>query len=111
MEEIKNINYIENIIRNNSMVLIYFSSNEKCNVCATLKDKVNVIGEKYNIKVFNVNIDNFKESSSRYNIFTVPTTLFYIEGKEILREGRYTSLIEFEEKIKRYCDLYGDISK
>lgn len=29
MEEIKNINYIENIIRNNSMVLIYFSSNEK----------------------------------------------------------------------------------
>ncbi|MCJ8171609.1 thioredoxin family protein [Clostridium botulinum] len=111
MEEIKNINYIENIIRDNSMVLIYFSSNEKCNVCATLKDKVNVIGEKYNIKVFNVNIDNFKEASGRYNIFTVPTILFYIEGKEILREGRYTSLIEFEEKIKRYCDLYGDISK
>ncbi|KGO14879.1 thioredoxin family protein [Clostridium botulinum] len=111
MEEIKNINYIENTIRDSSMVLIYFSSNEKCNVCTTLKDKVNVIGEKYNIKVFNINIDNFKEASGRYNIFTVPTTLFYIEGKEILREGRYTSLMEFEEKIKRYCDLYGDISK
>lgn len=75
-----------------------FSSNEKCNVCTTLKDKVNAIGKKYNIKVFNVNIDNFKEASGRYNIFTVPTTLFYIEGKEILREGRYTSLIEFEKK-------------
>ncbi|EKN43178.1 thioredoxin family protein [Clostridium botulinum] len=98
MEEIKNINYIENTIRDSSMVLIYFSSNEKCNVCTTLKDKVNAIGKKYNIKVFNVNIDNFKEASGRYNIFTVPTTLFYIEGKEILREGRYTSLIEFEKK-------------
>ncbi|AVQ44570.1 MULTISPECIES: thioredoxin family protein [Clostridium] len=111
MEEIKNIDYVENIIKHNSMVLIYFSSNEKCNVCTILKDKINVIGEKYNIKVFNVNIDNFKEASGRYNIFTVPTTLFYIEGKEILREGRYISLIEFEEKIKRYCDLYGDVSK
>ncbi|MCS4467630.1 thioredoxin family protein [Clostridium botulinum] len=53
------------------------------------------------MKVFNVNIDNFKEASGRYNIFTVPTTLFYIEGKEILREGRYTSLIEFEKKNKK----------
>ncbi|MCS4454846.1 hypothetical protein JTT00_08040 [Clostridium botulinum] len=45
MEEIKNINYIENTIRDSSMVLIYFSSNEKCNVCTTLKDKVNAIGK------------------------------------------------------------------
>ncbi|NFA14618.1 thioredoxin [Clostridium botulinum] len=111
MEEIKNINYIENTMKDNSMILIYFSSNEKCNVCTILKEKINAIGKKYNIKVFNVNIDNFKDASGRYNIFTVSTTLFYIEGKEILREGRYTSLIEFEEKIKRYCDLYGDISK
>ncbi len=111
MEEIKNINYIENTMKDNSMILIYFHQNEKCNVCTILKEKINAIGKKYNIKVFNVNIDNFKDASGRYNIFTVPTTLFYIEGKEILREGRYTSLIEFEEKIKRYCDLYGDISK
>ncbi len=40
------------------------------------------MGEKYNIKVFNINIDNFKEASGRYNIFTVPTTLFYIEEKK-----------------------------
>ncbi|HDK7137489.1 TPA: thioredoxin family protein [Clostridium botulinum] len=111
MEEIKNINYIENTMKDNSMVLIYFSSNEKCNVCTILKEKINDIGKKYNIEVFNVNIDNFKDAAGRYNVFTVPTTLFYIEGKEILREGRYISLIEFEEKIKRYCDLYGDISK
>ncbi|EJP6471508.1 thioredoxin family protein [Clostridium botulinum] len=105
MEEINNIDYIENIIKDNSMVLIYFSSNEKCNVCTVLKDKINVIGEKYNIKAFNINIDKFQELSGRYNVFTVPTILLYIYRKEVLREGRYTSLIEFEEKIKRYCDL------
>ncbi|EJO5347572.1 thioredoxin family protein [Clostridium botulinum] len=108
MKEINNVDYIENTIRNNSMVLIYFSSNGKCSVCTMLKDKINALGEKYNIKSFNVNIDNLKAASGRYDIFTVPTTLFYIDGKEILREGRYTSIIEFEEKIKRYCDLYRD---
>ncbi|MCR1933469.1 thioredoxin family protein [Clostridium tepidum] len=111
MEEIKNINYIENVIKDNSMVLMYFSSNEKCNVCTILKEKINTIGKRYNIKVFNVNIDNFKDAAGKYNVFTVPTILFYIDGKEVLREGRYISLVEFEEKIKRYCDLYGDISK
>ncbi len=105
MEEINNIDYIENIIKDNSMVLIYFSSNEKCNVCTVLKDKINVIGEKYNIKTFNINIDKFQAVLGRYNVFTVPTILLYIYGKEVLREGRYTSLIEFEEKIKRYCNL------
>ncbi|NFM26192.1 thioredoxin, partial [Clostridium sporogenes] len=33
MEEINNIDYIENIIKDNSIVFIYFSSNETCNVC------------------------------------------------------------------------------
>ncbi|MGO5094074.1 thioredoxin family protein [Clostridium sp. LCP25S3_F10] len=105
MEEINNIDYIENIIKDNSIVLIYFSSDEKCNVCTVLKDKINVIGEKYNIKTFNINIDKFQKVSGRYNVFTVPTILLYVYGKEVLREGRYTSLIEFDEKIKRYYDL------
>lgn len=106
MKEIQEIQDLKNILQEKNMTLIYFSSNEKCSVCTMLKEKINNMLDKYNIKIYNVNIDNVPMAVGEYNIFTVPTILFYIDGKEILREGRYISLLEFEEKIKRYCDLY-----
>ncbi|WP_251859953.1 thioredoxin family protein [Clostridium sp. Marseille-Q2269] len=107
MENINNMSYVQNIIRENSMVLIYFSSNDKCSVCTILKDKIITIAKKYNIKAFHINIDTLQDVSGEYNVFTVPTTLFYIDGKEVLREGRYISLVEFEQRIKRYYNLYN----
>ncbi|WP_010293332.1 thioredoxin family protein [Clostridium senegalense] len=98
---------IERCVRENNFVILYFS-NESCEVCNVLKGKVDKIVDYYEeLKSFKIEINDCKEVVSKYNIFDIPTVVFYIDGKEILRERRYINLSELDKKINRYYNLYN----
>ncbi|BDR63775.1 thioredoxin family protein [Clostridium tetani] len=106
MEELKDIKEIENKIKQNEMVLIYVWGNS-CNVCHDLKLKVEEVIKAYsNIKCYDIELDKVKGVQSKFSVFTVPIILFYIKGKETLRESRYLNIREFKNNIDRYCKLY-----
>ncbi|NEZ46924.1 thioredoxin family protein [Clostridium niameyense] len=106
MEE---LSYVIQQIKENNMLIIYFYSGEKCSVCSVLKDKIREIDKEYkNIKTIYINIDILPKISSYYSVFTVPTILLFIEGRETLREGRYTSILELRKKINRYYKLLNN---
>lgn len=97
---------IESLIKENEIVLIYFG-NKTCGVCNVLKPKVEKILNNYpKIKGIEVDVDKDLEISSQFNIFTIPAILVFIEGKENIREARYLSMKDFENKIKRYYELF-----
>lgn len=97
---------IESLIKENEIVLIYFG-NKTCDVCNVLKPKVEKMLNNYpKIESIEVDVDKNLEISSQFNIFTIPAILVFIEGKENIREARYLSMKDFENKIKRYYELF-----
>ena len=106
MEFIDSKQEIGKITNNNNMAIIYFGSND-CGVCGALKPKVEELLTNYpKIKAVQVDVNKSQEIAAFYNIFTIPGILFFIDGKEILREARFISVPDLDNKISRYYNLY-----
>ncbi|MHB8581338.1 MAG: thioredoxin family protein [Ignavibacteriaceae bacterium] len=98
---------LEKFISNNQGVVVYFST-PSCNVCKVLKPKlIELLEVKFPYMIFAyVDCDKSKELAAQNNIFAVPTILFFIDGKEIIRKSRNVSLIELEGEINRPYSLF-----
>ncbi len=93
---------VEELIRANTMTLIYFGG-ESCGVCRAVKPKLIELLKNYP-KIVSGSVDTEKsiETAAAFSIFTIPVILVFIEGKEIIRAARHFSMLELEEKIARY---------
>lgn len=100
--KIDNLSNYQDIIRQNYAVLIYFSQ-DGCNVCKSLKPKVQeLINENFDkVKLFYVDVFANPEIAAQNGIFVVPTILLLFEGKEHLRISRNLGIEELREKIQR----------
>lgn len=105
MDELSEKEIIENTIKDSEMILIYFG-NKSCNVCNVIKPKIEELLKEYpKIKSCQVDIEKSIEASIAYNIFTIPAILLFVEGKETIREARYISIQDINDKIQRYYNL------
>jgi hypothetical protein len=52
-----------------------------------------------------INAEKHLDLAAKYNIFSVPVFLLYLEGKESIRLGRNLDLLELEVNIKRYYEM------
>lgn len=103
MEKIKNV---EEFLKNDNIFNLYYISHENCNVCKMLLPKIEDVLKKYDkISSKYIDILEFPELKGRLSVFTVPTIIVNIEGKETIRESRYISVNQFEEKIERYYKM------
>lgn len=102
MNKVTSIDEIKNFIKSNKLALLYVSSAE-CTVCHALLPKIKEILTRYPKIVSNrVDVGEIREIAGEFSIFTVPVVIFYVDGKEILRRGRFISIGELEENIDRY---------
>jgi hypothetical protein len=51
-----------------------------------------------------VNVKNQRELAAQNSVFSVPTILLYVEGRETLRYSRNINLVEFSDTVSR---IYG----
>ena len=58
-------------------------------------------------KIIEVQADKSVDIVSQLSIFMFPAIILYIDGKEILREAKYISVVELEKVIDRYFELYN----
>ncbi|MBO1581179.1 thioredoxin family protein [Bacillus sp. XF8] len=83
-------------------LLLLFIKTENCGVCDVMLEKVNHLLKQYHaVENIVISLQDMKEISAKYLVFTAPTILLFHEGKEILRESRFISL----EKIERSLQL------
>ncbi|MBN2722535.1 MAG: thioredoxin family protein [Deltaproteobacteria bacterium] len=97
-------------IKKTPMNLAYFST-PQCNVCKALKPKIISLIEENFSKVNFIYVDTTEkpELSGQLSIFTVPTIILFVEGRESVRLSRNLSLFELEKTISRpYGFLYSD---
>lgn len=100
------INDINDTIKNNSLVILYFYGNS-CGVCTVVKEMLEKELINYpKIKFVKIYCEDNIETFASFDIFTLPVILFYIDGKEYLREARNISVLNLMEDINRLYSIY-----
>jgi thiol-disulfide isomerase/thioredoxin len=103
---LESIGQLEEFKQTQGAVLVYFS-HEKCNVCKVLKPKIAATCRELfpEIKLTYADTVNTPEISAQFSIFTVPTVLVFLDGREFLRESRNISIPGFIDKLQRPYDM------
>lgn len=107
--DINSLEQFNSFISSNKGAVVYFSTPD-CNVCKVLKPKlIELIQNKFpQIKFGYTNITNSKELAAQSNVFSVPTILFFFEGKEFIRKARFVNFDDLKAEIARYYSLMFD---
>jgi len=87
-------------------LLVYFS-HESCNVCKVLKPKViEMVNEQFpKIAVAFSDTKKLPEIAGQNGVFTVPTILVFLDGKEYIRSSRNISVMNLEDQIRRPYEM------
>jgi len=93
---------LQTTIKTEVGVLLYFSG-ENCNVCHALRPKFKELfdAEFPQLKQIYLDAHENAEVSAQYQVFSVPTMIVFMDGREFAREGRTVSLQQLKEKLAR----------
>ena len=93
---------LQNTIREEIGVLLYFSG-ENCNVCHALRPKFKELFDTEFPKIQQIYLDTHEnpEISVHFQVFSVPTMIVFMDGREFIREGRLVSLHQLTQKLAR----------
>ena len=93
---------LEDTIKKETGVLLYFSG-DHCNVCHALRPKFTEAFDQHFSLLRQIFLDahEYPEISARFQVFSVPTMIVFLQGKEFAREGRAVSLHQLVEKLSR----------
>ncbi|KAF0151358.1 MAG: Thiol-disulfide isomerase/thioredoxin-like protein [Ignavibacteria bacterium] len=82
-------------IQKNKIASVYFSTPD-CSVCKALKPKIiNMLSDDFlKIPIAYINCDENKITAAQNFVFTVPTLVVFVGGKEVLRKSRNISLTQ-----------------
>ena len=100
------IEIIDNTVKNSSAVMLYFSA-PTCGVCKVLKPKLFEALEK-NFPVFKVesiDISVSEDIAPYFGVFTIPTVIVFLDGKEFIRKSRNMSVDGLMEEIRRPYEI------
>lgn len=108
MKHQTNINDIELDINRNRLCLFYVKAPD-CGVCNVMFSKVGALTEDYpQLVSFYTDITEEPLIASRFLVYSGPTVLLILDGKEVYRSSQFIDLKELERKIVQlveFCDL------
>ncbi len=99
---ISSLDEFNEFVKNNGGVVTYFST-PQCNVCKVLKPKLKELLAKHfpEMKFAYVNTVEAEEMAAQNQVFTVPTILFHLDGREFIRKSRNVNLNILAEELER----------
>ncbi len=103
---IKTLEEFNNLKDNNKGILFYFS-NETCNVCKILKPKIyEMLKNNYpEIPFYYVDTTLTPDVSAQNSVFTIPTIIIFFDGKETIRKSRHIGVEELKNNISRPYEI------
>lgn len=105
MRQLTEIQEVDTFLSSYKMSFLYISQ-ESCSVCHALLPKVKTMLEAFpRLESVYVRMDDIPEVAGRFSVFTAPTLLLFVEGKEIVRKARFVVMQELEADIRKYYDL------
>ena len=104
--KVESLEHFEQLKNGNAAVLFYFS-NDDCNVCKVLKPKVyEMLQERFpEVKFYYVDIKMVPDVAAQNRVFTIPTLLVFFDGNELIRKSRYIGIGELAGEISRPYEI------
>jgi thioredoxin 1 len=102
LEEIHSQEQYNRLTATEPALLVYFST-EFCNVCKSLKPKVeSLIEEEFPlIRAVYINSEKHPEIAGQHRVFTAPVILVFFEGRETIRKIRNVGINELRQDLQR----------
>ena len=105
MKHLTNIQDIEQTIAENRLCLFYIKAPD-CGVCNVMLDKVGLVTDRLpSLCSFYTDIIEEPLIASRFLVYSGPTVLLLMEGKEVYRGSQFIDLEELRYNINRYIEL------
>ena len=105
MEHLTNIHDIEQTVKDNRLCLFYIKAPD-CGVCNVMLDKVERLADSYtSLCSFYTDIREEPLIAGRFLVYSGPTVLLLMEGKEIYRASQFINLEELKQTINKYLEL------
>ena len=105
MEHLTTIQDIEQTLKNNHLCLFYIKAPD-CGVCNVMLDKVERLADSHtSLCSFYTDIREEPLIAGRFLVYSGPTVLLLMEGKEIYRASQFINLEELEQIIKKYLNI------
>ena len=105
MEHLTNIHDIELTLKDNRLCLFYIKAPD-CGVCNVMLDKVERLADSYtSLCSFYTDIREEPLIAGRFLVYSGPTVLLLMEGKEIYRASQFINLEELKQTINIYNEL------
>ena len=102
MYEIVDATELKQRVFTEEIVLVLLKS-KNCSVCdAVFVQYKTFLNELSNINKYYVSTEKVPTVSGEYLVFTAPTILLFINGKEVERQSRFISFEKFSTQIERY---------
>ena len=101
---------VQKMISEEAGVLLYFAG-ETCSVGHARRPKFKALFDEKFPRIKQVYLDAHEnpEISAHYQVFSVPTMLVFLDGREFVREGRAVSMHRLTEQVMRpYQMMTGD---
>ncbi|AZV43999.1 thioredoxin family protein [Peribacillus asahii] len=104
MQKMMNLNEIKETIQGSPSVLLLVKAGN-CGVCESVQFKMSELLKSYlQVKGMYVFKEDVPEITAEYVVFSAPTLLLFVEGKEIYRVSRF---VRFDE-LKHILQLYEE---
>lgn len=108
MTQLTSMEQVEKFIKNNLFSFLYISRTN-CGICHALLPQVKEVLESFpKIQLGYINADDLEEVAGRFLILTVPALLFFVDGREYIREARFVHVQLLKEKISTIYFMVED---
>ncbi|MBQ2210540.1 MAG: thioredoxin family protein [Prevotella sp.] len=105
MKHLTNITDIEQALTENHLCLFYIKALD-CGVCNVMLDKVQRLADSHtSLCSFYTDIREEPLIAGRFLVYSGPTVLLLMDGKEIYRASQFINLEELEHKIIRNLNI------
>jgi thioredoxin-like negative regulator of GroEL len=109
MTQLTTMEQVEEFLRNNLFSFLYISRTH-CGVCHALLPQVKEVLKSYpKIQLGYINADHLEEVAGKFLILTVPALLFFVNGREYIREARFVHIQSLQEKIGKIYSMVEDV--
>lgn len=106
IEILNDKDFEEKVIKSSEPVIIDLWA-EWCHPCKMIEPYLKELSEKYNekIKFYKLNVDENPKTPSLLSVMSIPTLIFFKDGKEVGRIIGAVPKSHIEEKIKEIFEI------
>lgn len=107
MKHLTNINDIEQTLAEHRLCLFYIKAPD-CGVCNVMLDKVGRMADNHpQLESFYTDITEEPLITGRFLVYSGPTALLIMDGKEVYRSSGFIDIEGLNQKISKQVETYG----